>query len=646
MANLYNQLDRPVQDKNIKYLNKDFTSFKDQLTQFAQVYFPNTFNDFSDAQPGQVFVEMAAYVGDVLSFYLDTQLKEHFLTTAQETENIYEAAYLLGYVPKVSIPAVATLDIYQLLPAIGASYSPDFSYAIDIKKNSRFGGGSDNDFLLVEDVDFSFSSSYNPTETRVYEFDSSGNPKYYILKKQGKVKNGTINTTTFSVTSPEKFLKLDMNDPSFIEMISCVDSDGNSWYEVPYLGQETIYEEIANKPKFDQTLSGFSNKTPSLLRLRKVPKRFSLRVKDGEGNIELMFGSGISSNADEIITPNPDNVGSGLLNGLTRLNYAFDPSNFLLTRTYGEVPTDTTLTFTYLTGGGVSSNVSSNNIENVEYLNYNFKDESQLTPALMDFIISSVATTNPKPATGGSSGDSVEEVRQNSIMNFAAQQRTVTKEDYLLRALSMSPKFGSIAKAYITQDQQITPTSTETVNNPLALNLYVLAYDINNNLILTNEATKENLKTYLDQNRMMTDAINIKDGYIVNFGVDFEISVASNENSNEVLTNCISAIQDLYKIGDMQLNQPIIKSELYTRLYKVKGVLNVAKCEFINKTGEDAGYSKYRYDMKTALKDGVLYPSLDPMIFELKNPNSDIRGKVVTSGGEDGNISSNTSTTY
>jgi hypothetical protein len=635
MANLYNQLDRPIQDKDIKYLNKDFTSFKTQLEQFAQVYFPTTFNDFSDAQPGQVFVEMAAYVGDVLSFYLDTQLKEHFLTTAQETENIYEAAYLLGYTPRVSVPSSALLDIYQIIPAGGASYSPDFSYALNIKKESTF-GGSGGDFLLIEDVDFGFSSSYNPTETRVYEYDGVGNPKYYILKKQGKVKSGNITTTTFSINSPEKFSKLSFNDPSFIEMVSCVDSDGNSWYEVPYLGQETIYEEIANKPKFDQTLSGFSNKTPSLLRLKKVPKRYALRVKDGSGNIELMFGSGVSSHADEIITPNPDNVGMGLMNGLTRLNYAFDPSNFLLTRTYGEVPANTTLTFTYLTGGGVSSNTPSNAIESISSLSTEFKDEDILTTSLMNFVINSVAVTNPKPATGGSSGDSIEEVRQNSIMNFAAQQRTVTKEDYLLRALSMAPKFGSLAKAYITQDQQITPTSTETINNPLALNLYVLAYDINSKLISSNEATKENLKTYLDQNRMMTDAINIKDGYIVNFGVDFEISVASNENSNEVLTNCISAIQDLYKTEYMHINQPLVKSELYTRLYKVKGVMNVAKCEFINKIGEDAGYSKYRYDMKTALKNGVLYPSLDPMIFELKNPGLDIRGKVVIDGGEDG----------
>ena len=633
MANLYNQLDRPVQDKDIKYLNKDFTSFKTQLEQFAQVYFPNTFSDFSDAQPGQVFVEMASYVGDVLSFYLDTQLKEHFLTTAQETENIYEAAYLLGYTPRISTPSSAEVDLYQLLPTSGSNYAPDFEYALTLEKDSTFTNG-DLHFSLVEDVNFGFSSSYSPSELRVYEYDGSGNPKYYIVKKQGKAKSGEIKEVNFSVGGPEKFNKLSFNDPSFIEMISCVDSDGNSWYEVPYLGQETIYEEIANTPKFDQTLSGFSNKTPSLLRLKKVPKRYALRVRDGNGNIELMFGSGVSSHADEIITPNPDNVGAGLMNGLTRLNYAFDPSNFLLTRTYGEVPTNTTLTFKYLVGGGITSNVPSNRINIM--VNRKIKNKENLAPSLIDFAINSLAVNNPTPATGGSSGDSIEEVRQNSIMNFAAQQRTVTKEDYLLRAVSMAPKFGSIDKAYITQDQQITPTSTDTINNPLALNLYVLSYNINKKMILANEATKENLKTYLDQNRMLTDAINIKDGYIVNFGVNFSISVSSNENSNEVLTNCISAIQDLYKIDNMQINQPIVKSELYTRLYKVKGVLNVAKCEFINKVGEDFGYSNYRYDMRSAFRDGVLYPSLDPMIFELKNGNVDIRGKVVIDGGEDG----------
>lgn len=141
MANLYNQLDRPVQDKDIKYLNKDFTSFKNQLEEFTKVYFPNTFNDFSDSQPGQVFVEMAAYVGDVLSFYLDTQLREHFLTTAQETENIYEAAYLLGYTPRISVPSIASIDLFQLLPATGGSYKPDFKYAINVKEGSTFGGG-------------------------------------------------------------------------------------------------------------------------------------------------------------------------------------------------------------------------------------------------------------------------------------------------------------------------------------------------------------------------------------------------------------------------------------------------------------------------------------------------------------------------
>jgi phage-related baseplate assembly protein len=629
MSDLYNQLDRPDQDKEIRYLNKDFTSFKQQLEEFAKVYFPNTFNDFSESSPGQIFIEMSSYVGDVLSFYLDTQLKEHFLSTAEESENIFESAYLLGYKPNISTPATATIDLYQLVPSSGSNYDPDFRYAMTIKDSSNFSGNG-VDFVLEDNVNFNSSSSFDPTEVRVYEYDGSNNPKYYILKKQGKVKSGTLTTETFTIGAPQKFNSVSFTDPNFIEIVSCVDSDGNNWYEVPYLGQETIFEETPNKVRYDQHLSGFFNETPKLLRLKKVPRRFATRVVDSNGNIELMFGSGISSGADETIIPNPDNIGSGLINGLSRLNYAFDPSNFLLTRTYGQVPSNTTLTVTYLTGGGIESNIPANNIEEISLLNYEFDEPEVLDNGIRDFIVNSLAVTNPSPSTGGSSGDSIEAIRQNSIANFASQQRTVTKEDYLVRALSMPSRFGSVSKAYIVQDQQITPTSQETINNPLALNLYTLGLDINSNFINLNEATKENLKTYLDQYRLMTDAINIKDSYIINFGVNFEISVGNNQNSNEVITNCINVLKDYFNNENQQINQPIIKSEVYNRLYKVKGVLNVIKLEFINKTGEDNGYSNYRYDMNSSTRDGIIYPSLDPMIFEIKFPNQDIKGKVTT----------------
>lgn len=629
MSDLYNQLDRPSQDKEIRYLNKDFTSFKSQLEEFAKVYFPNSFNDFSESSPGQVFIEMSAYVGDVLSFYLDTQLKEHFLTTAEETENIFESAYLLGYKPNISAPSTAIVDLYQLVPSSGSNYDPDFRYAITLKENSSFSGNG-VDFVLDDNVDFSSSSSFDPTEVRVYEYDGSSNPKYFILKKQGKVKSGTLTSQTFTVGSPEKFKTLQFNDPNFIEIVDCVDSDGNNWYEVPYLGQETIFEELPNKPKNDQYLAGLFNETPKLLRLKKVPKRFATRIIDGDGNIELMFGSGISSGADELIVPNPDNIGSGKVNGLSRLNYSFDPSNFLLTRTYGQVPSNTTLTVNYITGGGIESNVASNTIEEISFLDYEFNEPDDLDGGIRDFVVNSLAVTNPGPSTGGSSGDTIEEVRQNSIANFASQQRTVTKEDYLVRALSMPSRFGSISKAYITQDQQITPSTNETINNPLALNLYTLGKDINGNFNTLNEATKENLKIYLDQYRLMTDAINIKDAYIINLGIDFEISTNSNQNSNEVITNCINVLKDYFDNDKQQINQPIVISELYNLLYKVKGVLNVVKLDIINKTGEDNGYSNYRYDIPSATREGIIYPSLDPMIFEIKTPDSDIRGKITT----------------
>ena len=125
----YSKVSNKNQDKDVKYLSKDFNSFKDQLIEFAQTYYPETYNDFSDGSPGMMFIEMAAYVGDVLSFYTDKQLQESFLDLAQDKENLYNMAYAMGYKPKASAASSTMLDIYQLVPSIQVNniYKPDFS---------------------------------------------------------------------------------------------------------------------------------------------------------------------------------------------------------------------------------------------------------------------------------------------------------------------------------------------------------------------------------------------------------------------------------------------------------------------------------------------------------------------------------------
>lgn len=617
--------------RNIPYLNKDFGDLRTALVDFAKIYFPNTVNDFSDSSPGSMFIDMAAYVGDILSFYTDTQLQENFIESARERENIYALAYNLGYKPAVTNPSSVKLDVFQQIPSkiVEGTTVPDFDYALRIEKDSTFlpGNNSEVSFLVQDAVDFSHSSSFDPTEVNIFQIDSvTKQPEYYLLKKQVKAISAELKTTTFDVGSPERFRTLNINANDIIGITSIVDSDGNEWKEVPYLAQETLMEEVPNTEAYDPELNQYNSLVPYLLRVVRTPKRFVTRVK-ANNQLQIQFGAGSTSNDDEVIIPNPDNVGLGINDGRSLIDFAYDPSNFMYTKAYGESPSNTSLTVTYMVGGGISSNVSSNLITRVGSITTS-PTKGQLEATVLTTARNSIAVNNPAPAAGGGPGDTIDDVRLNAVANFAAQQRTVTKDDYLFRTLAMPSQFGKIAKTYMLQDNQISVDSSKRIANPNALNLYVLGYDINKNLTKLSIAAKENLATYLDQYRMLTDSINIKDAFTLNIGINFDIVSVRQFNNEEVLLECIEVLKDYFNIDKWQVNQPIVISEVANRLYRVKGVQTITKLEITNKVGEAQGYSKYKYDFDQATIDGVIYPSQDPSIFELKYPNTDIKGRV------------------
>ena len=611
-------------DKAVTYLDKNYSQLKQQLIEFAKIYYPDTANDFSEGSPGMMFLEMAAYVGDVLSFYTDTQVQETMLEYAQERENLFALAYNLGYRPNITNASAVTLDITQTIPA-GAS-GPDYRYAFTLQRGSVFSPSNNSgvEYLTQDDIDFNFSSSFDPTEITIFSINTVTNqPIKYLLKKSVKAISAKRKTKTFNVGAPERFLKLELNDTNIINIDSIVDDNGNSYTEVPYLAQETVFDEVKNTATNNPNLAQYNGQTPYLLKLKKVPKRYTTRFK-ANNNLELQFGSGISDSADEEIIPNPDNVGLGVNDGRSMLDFAYDPSNFMYTKAYGDVPRNTTLTVTYLQGGGIIANSPANSITRkgtlltqVNTAGINISDQ-----------INSLTVINPNPANGGGPGDTNEDIRLNAAANFNSQQRTVTKDDYIFRSLVMPPKFGKVAKAYIIQDDQISVETSRRIANPNALNLHVLGYDINKNLTTLNLAAKENLSTYLEQYRMLTDAINIKDAYVVNLGLDFEITTFKNYNNDEVISNCIKLLREYFNIDRWEVNQPIIISEVSNTISQVEGVQTLESVKFNNKFGEILGYSKYKYDLDQATVNGVIYPSLDPTIFEIKNINSDIKGRV------------------
>jgi len=611
--------------RDISYLNKEFNDFRQQLIEFSKVYFPTTYNDFTPSSPGVMFIEQASYVGDVLSFYLDNQIQENYIQFARQTNSLYELAYMFGYKPKVSSAAQVTLDIYQQLPATtsGSVTVPDYSYAVTVGENttvsSTAGGGT---FLIQDKVDFSISSSQDPTEISVYQI-SGGTPQYYLLKKTRNAISSTVSTQTFTFGAPTKFPTVNINADNFLKILDITDSNGNTWYEVDHLGQEMVYDKIKNTNINDPNNVQNQGEVPYILKLKKVQRRFATRVLNN-GVVQLQFGAGTTQDNDEDIVPNPNNVGLGLPFKQDKLTAAYSPSNFLYTDTYGIAPSNVSLTVRYLTGGGVGSNVEANVLTGLNTNNTSFNN-TNLNPTTANYIFGTITSNNEEAASGGKAGDTTNEIRQNTLALIASQKRSVTADDYLVRALSMPSDYGTVSKAFI-EKPQLTDEQVSTIET---LSLYCLSVDVNGKLTTPSTALKRNLRTYLSQNRIIGDNIEIRDAYVINIGVNFEIIVLPDFNNNEVLLRCVSQLQDYFAIDKWQINQPILLRDLFVLLDKVKGVQTVKNIQIVNKAGTTSGYSQYSYDINGALQNQVVYPSLDPSIFEVKYPNQDIKGKVV-----------------
>ena len=601
--------------RDIKYVAREFSDYKQELVEFAKNYFPDSYNDFSPTSPGMMFIEMAAYVGDILSFYQDTQLQETFLQYAKEPSNLYSMAYMMGYRPKVTNVSEVELTVSHNVGANPSTNSPNWNQALTVNANATVTSTSKgrSNFFIENKVDFNYSSSYDPTDVVISQI-TGGIPSEFTLTKKVKAFSGTVKSIAQTYAAAERFTTITIEDANIVGILDITDNsedEVNRWYEVPFLGQDSVFVPQTN-------ISSDVDKVPNTILLQKVPKRFITRF-NSKGQLIVQFGAGTVQGDDNTFTPDPTNVGMGTLQGLSTLDKAFDPSNFLYTGTYGLAPSNRTLTIRYIVGGGIAANVPANTLTG-----YNATVtavDNQYEPTL-NF-------NNVQAATGGKDGDTIEEIRQNTLRSFSEQKRTVTLQDYTVRALSLDPKFGTIAKAFVTHDElSSTKSSTDSIidSNPLALSMYVLAYNNDKHLITATKTLKDNLKTYMAYYMPLTDALNIKDAFVVNIGVNFDILVRPNFNSRDVLLNCNSTLQDFFSITKWNINQPVNVSNLYSILDRVPGVQTVSKVEVVNKQG--GNYSEYAYDIEGATRNNVVYPSYDTMIFELKYPNQDIKGRT------------------
>jgi hypothetical protein len=599
-------------EKNISYLNKNFLQFKASLIEFAKNYFPNTYTDFSEASPGTMFIEMSSYVGDVLSFYTDTQIQENFVLTAVQKQNLLNMAYSLGYRPKSSYAAVTTIDFYQRVPISGSA--PNLNYALVIPENTQLASVSTGiKFLTLDKVDFSNTGS---VEISLYDANN------YLFKASTRAISAEILDTTFTFGIPQKFTSVEINEPNFLQILQVTGSDSSVWYEVPYLAQSNIINKTTNT-------GANADKVPYMLSLLETPNRYVSRIKTDD-IVELQFGSGMYVNTpDDVIIPNPDTIQLGLVPSADTSDLVnnYNQAAVFYTKQYGTVPTNINLYVQYTVGGGVEANLPAGDITQI----LSTAGITAINPSNTAVSLLTLVATNPVPSTGGRGGDTVEEIRLNTLNAFSAQLRAVTKDDYMTRALSMPSEFGTIAKVYVEQASALSvQTGNDPLidNNPLAISMYVLAYNDAKQLEIPTTELKTNLKEYLEPFRMVTDAITIKNGFYINIGINFDITVIPGLSNKQVLTDCILALQNYFDIDKWQINQPVIISNVLSTLLSVTGVQSVVKIEFVNKSG--GNYSPYSYDVQGAIRNNILYPSLDPSIFEIRFPDLDIQGRVVT----------------
>lgn len=595
--------------KNISLLNGDFESFRRDLLKFADAHASGVITDRSTPSTTMAMLELAAYVGDNLRFYIDQQFNELRPDTARQLENVVAFAKAKGYKPVGKSPARGREAFLIEVPSTVNSRGevvPDDNYAPVLERGSRVGSRSGVPFETLEDLDFANSGSREVTGS---VYGSNGLPTHFVMRKFVDVIAGETKTESFTITDFRKFRQVELTDADVIEVISAVDSDGNTWLEVEYLAQDWVFDPITNE-------NDDSDDVPYVLKVISAPRRFIKEWNPVTKKTSLIFGSGDGVNYDDELIPNVADYSIPLYGKRTNSSTAIDPRNFLKTRSLGLSPYNTTLTVTYRTGGGPEGNVDPRTIDSVIEANLSFSSNN-LSPVTKADVENSVQCINLDKTEGGKAEETIREIQLNSAAFFAAQDRVVTREDVIARVLSLPSKYGKPAKVYVKKDSV----------SPFSVDVHILGYDSEGHLTPASSTLKRNISTYLKQYRMLTDGFNILDCDIINFRVNFGVVVSPKFNKSEVLSRCIDTLADYFDVENSQIGQPIVRSDVSSALQEIDGVISVYELTISNIFGEVNlfTYSSTRFDFRASTRSGIIYCPEDS-ILELKYPRRDIIG--------------------
>ena len=594
----------PTVKPPINYTNRDFASIKQDLINYAKIYYPNTYKDFNDASFGAMMIDMIAYIGDIMSFYVDFQTNETLMDSAILEDSIFKIAKQLGYKFGTTPVATGQAAFYVSVPANDAGTGPNTDYVPILKAGSLLSSDTGAAYTLADDVDFADAN----TQIKVAAVDANGTPTSFAYKAYGTIVSGELSQDTIVVGDFERFLKLKVDDTNISEITSVVDSDGNEYYEVEYLSQNTVFRSIRN-------LGDDSETVPYVVRDMYVPRRFVME-QNTDGETYLQFGFGSETEIENKSFPDPTAAALQLNGRQFFSDTSFDPSQILKTEKLGIVPVNTTLTVSYRKNSSSTVNAAVGAVNSVVNAIVEFR-QSDIANATALQQISAFEVDNEEAIVGNIAAPTADEIKVRAIDNYAAQNRAVTKQDYLAILYRMPSKFGAIKRANISQD------SNSSKRN---LNLYVVAENQNGNLANASDSLKENVKQWLNHYKMINDSIDILDAGIVNIGINFELVGELEKDFTLVLNDAIDALKQKYTTK-FNLGEPIYISDIYSTLNDVDGVVDTKNVQIVRKFG--AGYSSVQYDIDSnTTADERLVRIPENLIFEIKDLDSDIVGEI------------------
>jgi len=592
---------------NIKYTSRSFTSIKNDLVEHAKRYYPNSYNDFSDASFGGLMFDAVAYVGDMLSFYLDYQTNESFLETAIEYNNIRKLSSQMGYNFYGNPAAYGIATFYVIVPANLTGLGPDSTFIPILKTKSKINAINGASFMLTENVDFNDPA----VEVVAARFDdATGKPTHYALRTFGQVRSGLHYIKEIDVGDYTKFLRVKVGTAAINEILSVFDSEGHEFHQVEHLSQEVVYKETTNP-------NAVSDNVPSIIKPFIASRRFV--VEQDESGTYLQFGYGTEATIDKNGFANPSEVVLQMSGKNYITDQAFDPVKFLGTDKFGIAPSNTTLLVTYGSNDSTNVSVPINGFREVSRALFEFPNDLTSPNAATRLTVrDSIEVSNEERIVVEATIPTVDEIRYRAYASFAAQNRVVTKNDYEAYTYQMPSKFGKVSRVNVVND----PSG---INKRLAL--YVISKDKSDNFVATNNTTKTNLKVWLNKNKMLTDNIDVFDAKIINIGFDFKYAVQPGFSKTTVQAAVNTALRSLFS-EKFYIGEPVYITTLYQTINRVQGVVDTIKVTPIVKNS--ANYSNLGLFVDDILsKDGTYLKCPKNCVFEIKFLDEDLKGTVL-----------------